>query len=67
MVPPYLHCITDTDRDVRSVMIIPLVYIIHTRQKILYFDCCVAKAFWEHIAEVCGNKLGTDFESVDKF
>jgi hypothetical protein len=30
----------------------------------LFFYCCVARVVWEHISEVCGKNLGTDFESV---
>jgi hypothetical protein len=30
----------------------------------LFFNCCVACVVWEHISEVCGKNLGTDFESV---
>jgi hypothetical protein len=30
----------------------------------LFFDCCVARVTWEHISEVCGKEIGTDFESV---
>jgi hypothetical protein len=30
----------------------------------LFFDCCVARAFWEIISAVIGRQVGSDFESV---
>jgi hypothetical protein len=33
----------------------------------LFFACCVAKLFWQTIAEVTVLDLGADFESVARF
>jgi hypothetical protein len=33
----------------------------------LFFDCCIAQAVWEAIAEITNVKMGTDFVSVAKF
>jgi hypothetical protein len=33
----------------------------------LFFGCCVAKLFWQTIAEVIGLDLGADFASVARF
>jgi len=30
----------------------------------LFFDCCVAKVSWNHLSEILGTQIGTDFESV---
>jgi hypothetical protein len=32
----------------------------------LFFWCCVAKVFSEHVFDLCGRTLGTNFESVAK-
>jgi hypothetical protein len=32
----------------------------------LFFNCCVVKAFWEYITEVCVKRLGTYFDLVAK-
>jgi hypothetical protein len=32
----------------------------------LFFECCVAKVFWQTISEITNVKLGSDFESVAK-
>jgi hypothetical protein len=33
----------------------------------LFFDCCVAKVFWQEISEVIDLNVGGDFESVAKY
>jgi hypothetical protein len=30
----------------------------------LFFECCVSKIMWQNFSEMCGKKIGTDFESV---
>jgi hypothetical protein len=32
----------------------------------LFFECCVAKVFWQTISDITNVKLGSDFESVAK-
>ena len=33
----------------------------------LFFDCCVARVSWDHLSEVLGTQIGTDFESVARW
>ena len=33
----------------------------------LFFDCCVARVSWDHLSEVLGTQIWTDFESVARW